>query len=193
MLANAVRAALTCCVALSAALVTVPARADPHVPVTMAFSDVLADLGAATRTPNWYERREGMDPLDADGHDSRSSMHLIVQEDGLGGTDALLVRYPIDADGIFRTFIGAGLGRAEYYEENGAETNAVPLAFRDSHHSLGAVAEMGSEWHASERLRFNASLRWADIADGARAVRTDKGPVGAEPLVLAVALGYRFR
>ena len=193
MLANALRAALTCCVAVSAALVTLPARADPNLPVTMAFSNVLADLGAAARTPNWYERREGMDPLDADGRRSRDSMHLVVQEDGLGGADVLTVRYPIDADGIFRTFIGAGLGRADYYEENGAETTAVPLAFRQTHHALGAVAEVGSEWHASERLRVNASLRWADMADDARAVRTDNGPVGAEPLVLAVALGYRFR
>jgi hypothetical protein len=193
MLATDFRAALTCCVAVAAALVTVPAQADPNVPVTMAFSDVLAGLGAAARTPNWYERRQGMDPLDADGHDSRDSMHLVVQEDGLGGADVLTVRYPIDADGIFRTFVGAGLGRAEYYEENGAETTAVPLAFRDTHHSLGAVAEVGSEWHASERLRVNASVRWADMAGDARAVRTDNGPVSAEPLVLALGLGYRFR
>jgi hypothetical protein len=193
MLANAARATLACCLALGAAGVAVPAWADNHLPVTMAFSDVLADLGAAAHTPNWYERREGMDPLDADGHASRDSMHLVVQEDGLGGTDVLTLRYPIDRDGMFRTFVGAGLGRAEYYEEKGVDASVVPLAFRDSHHSLGAVAEVGSEWHASERMRVNASVRWADIAGNARAVRTDNGPVGAEPLVLAVALGYRFR
>jgi hypothetical protein len=193
MLANAARATLACCITVCAATVAVPARADEPLQVTMAFSDVLADLGAAARTPYWYERREGMDPLDVDGQDSRDSMHLVVQEDGLGGTDVLTLRYPVDNDGIFRTFVGAGLGRAEYYEENGAAMALVPLAFRDTHHSLGAIAEVGSEWHASERLRFNASVRWADIAGNARAIRTDKGPVGAEPLVLALALGYRFR
>jgi hypothetical protein len=159
----------------------------------MAFSDVLAELGATDRTPQWYERREGIDPLDVDGQGSRNSLHLVVEEDGPGGADVLTLRYPIDTDGIFRTFIGAGLGRAEYYEENGAETTAVPLAFRDTHHALGAIAELGSEWHASERLRVNASLRWADVAGDARAIRTDHGPVSAEPLVLALGLGYRFR
>lgn len=192
MLAAALRAATTCCAALAATLVAAPARADAHVSVTTAFSNVIADLVAVARTPDWYERREGMDPLDADGHASRDSTHLVVQEGGPGGADVLTVRYPIDAAGIFRTFVGAGVGRAEYYA-GGADTAAVPLAFRDSHHSLDAVAEVGSEWHASERLRINASVRWTDMAGEARAVRTDDGPVGAEPLVLALGLGYRFR
>jgi hypothetical protein len=193
MLADAARVSLACCLVLGTAGFAASARADTHVPITKAFSDVLADLGVAARTPNWYERREGMDPLDADGRDARNSMHLVVQEDGVGGTDVLTLRYPIDRDGIFRTFVGAGLGRAEYYDEKGVDAAVVPLAFRNTHHSLGAVAEVGSEWHASERMRVNASVRWADIAGNARAVRTDDGPVGAEPLVLAVALGYRFR
>lgn len=190
MLATAFRAALGCTVA-AAALLATPARADAHFPVTTAFSNVLADLIEAAHTPAWYERREGVDPLDADGHASRDSMHLVVQEDGLGGSDVLTVRYPIDTDGIFRTFVGAGVGRANYYEER-ADAAVVPFAFRDSHHSLGAVAEVGSEWHASERLRVNASVRWTDTGD-AQAARTDDGPVAADPLVLAVGLGFRFR
>jgi hypothetical protein len=193
MLANVFRVTLSCCVTLCAATIATPAHADSPSTVTNEFSDVLADLGVAARLRSWYERRHGMDPLDADGHDSRDSTHLVVEEDGVGGADVLTVRYPIDADGIFRTFVGAGLGRAEYYEEGGAESAAIPLAFRETHHALGAVAEVGSEWHASDRLRVNASVRWADVAGDARAIRTEHGPVSAEPIVLALALGYRFR
>ena len=193
MLSSFARTLLTSCIATCAALVAVPARGDSSLPVTMAFSDVLADLASSATTPLWYERREGVDPMDADGHDSRTAMHLVVEEDSLGGADVLTVRYPIDATGIFRTFVGAGLGRAEYYVENGAETTAVPLAFRNTHHALGAVAEVGSEWHASEQLRFHASVRWADVAGDARAVHTDNGPVSAQPVVLGLAVGYRFR
>lgn len=191
MLATALRAVSSCCAALATTLVATPAYADAHAPVTTAFSNLLTGLISAAKTPDWYERREGMDPLDADGQASRDSTHLVVQEDGLGGADVLTVRYPIDAAGIFRTFVGAGVGRAEYYDD-GVTAAAVPLAFRDSHHSLSAVAEVGSEWHASDRLRVNASVRWTDTRD-AQAVRTDDGPVGAEPLVLALGLGYRFR
>ena len=89
MLATALRAASTCCVALVTTLVATPAWADARPPVTTAFSNLLTDLISAARTPDWYERREGMDPLDADGHASRDVTHLVVQEDGLGGADVL--------------------------------------------------------------------------------------------------------
>lgn len=191
MLSRVARKLMPCCFATCAAMASVSAHGDASLPVTMAFSDVLADLAA---TPTlWYERREGVDPLDVDGHDSRTSMHVVVQEDGPDGADVLTVRYPIDATGLVRTFVGAGLGRAEYYLENGAETTAVPLAFRGTHHALGAVAEVGSEWHASEQLRVHASVRWAEVAGYAHAVRTDNGPVSAQPVVFGLALGYRFR
>ncbi|HEX9207712.1 MAG TPA: OmpW family outer membrane protein [Steroidobacteraceae bacterium] len=184
---------LCCCVVASAALAPVPAHADAKLDVTTAFSTVLADLTAAAKNLHWLERRAGIDPMNSDARVSRSSMHLFVQEDGLGGADVVTVRYPLLAHGVFRTFLGAGLGRAEYYEERGAETYAVPLAFRDTHHDLGAVAEIGSEWNAGEQLRVNASVRWSDVANDARALRTDNGPVGAQPLVIGLALGYRFR
>lgn len=193
MLSSFARTLLACGLSTCAALAAVPAHADPHVPVTMAFSDVLADLAESATARLWYERREGVDPMDADGHDARTSLHVVVQEDSLGGADVLTVRYPIDGTGIFRTFVGAGLGRAEYYVENGVETTVVPLAFRSTHHALGAVAEFGSEWHASEQLLLHASVRWADVAGDARAVRTDNGPVSAQPVVLGLAVGYRFR
>lgn len=193
MFSRAAGAMLTCCLAAAATMASMPAHGDSNLPGKTDFSAVLANLAATAPAALWYERREGVDPLDADGRGSRDSMHLVVQEDGPGGADVLTVRYPIDVDGIFRTFVGAGLGRAEYYEENDAATAAVPLALRDTHHALGAVAEVGSEWHASARLRVNASVRWADVAGSARVVRTDSGPVSAQPVVLALGLGYRFR
>jgi hypothetical protein len=45
----------------------------------------------------------------------------------------------------------------------------------------------------SDRVRFDISARWADLASEARALRTDHGPVIAQPLVFAISLGYRFR
>jgi hypothetical protein len=193
MFSRVAATALGCCLVAGAAVAPVPAHADAKLDVTTAFSSVLADLATAAKSLQWLERRAGIDPMNTDGHGSRSAMHLVVQEDGLGGTDVVTVRYPLLTHGVFRTFLGAGVGRAEYYEENGPETYAVPLAFRDTHRDLGAVAEVGSEWHASEQLRVNASVRWSDVANDARALRTDSGPVVAEPLVIGLALGYRFR
>ena len=45
----------------------------------------------------------------------------------------------------------------------------------------------------SERVVFGADLRWVDLDGRANALSSDYGPVSANPLLLGISLGYRFR
>jgi hypothetical protein len=142
--------------------------------------------------PDWFERCSGVDALADAGQQVNQSVLLRLQEDRLDGTDLLTLRYALDGDGVFRTFLGAGLGRSEYYAEDLRSTD-IPLSLRGRRTTLGAAAEVGGEWSLGDQVRFNASARWAELAQDARALRTDHGPVVAQPVVLAVSFGYRFR
>ena len=180
-------------VAWGACLVASPAVADKYDAqrATSQAKDGLV-LQKLPDGPDWFVRCSGVDALADADQTINQSVLLRLQEDRLDGTDLLTVRYALDADGVFRTFLGAGLGRSEYYPEDLRSTD-IPLSLRGRRTALGAAAELGGEWSLSDRVHLNASARWADLAQDARALRTDHGPVVAQPVVLAVSFGYRFR
>ncbi len=58
---------------------------------------------------------------------------------------------------------------------------------------MGGAVEFGAELRLSEQLRFNADVRWVDLASDASMLRAADGLVGADPVSIGVSLGWRFR
>ncbi len=146
---------------------------------------------AHRNSPDWLQRRSGTDPLEftvpPEGEDAR----LVLQEDRPDGTDLVTVRYAFDDTGAFRTYAGAGMNRAVYFMD-GADPGPSLMSRRNRRSSIGAAAEFGAELRFSEHLALNADLRWFDLDDRAYALRSAAGPVGADPVMLGLTVGYRF-
>jgi hypothetical protein len=141
--------------------------------------------------PDWLRVSSGLDaspsPIGADG-----DPYLAVQESRPDGTDLLTIRYPLAGRGALKTYAGAGLNRAQYFDD-GDENTPTMLSRRNRRSSLGAAAEVGAELRVNERVQLAADVRWVDLDRRADVLRADFGPVSAEPVVLAMTLGYRFR
>lgn len=116
---------------------------------------------------------------------------LVVQRDRPDGAELLTLRYPLLAHGRLRTYAGAGLNRAVYFADDGGAP--VLLIRRNREQSLGAAAELGAELQLGGRVMLSADLRWADLHDDAILLRSGDGLVGADPVSVGVALGWRFR
>ena len=87
------------------------------------------------------------------------SAQLVLQQDRRDGADLLTLRYPLAERGPLRTYAGAGLNQAVYFEDGG---EPAIMSRRNRDRSLGAAAELGAELRLSERLLLQADLRWAD-------------------------------
>jgi hypothetical protein len=129
---------------------------------------------------------------DAPGRPAFDNTHLFLQQDRSDGTELMTLRCPLDRRGNLRTYAGAGLNRTVYFFDDAAPGPSM-LSRRNRRESLGAAAELGAELRLGARMRLNADLRWADLDERASVLRTDHGPVVADPLMLGVRLGYRFR
>ena len=145
-----------------------------------------------TETPDWLQRRSGSGSMQGKDRRASGDVCLAVQEDRPDGTELMTVRYQFDDLGALRTYAGAGINRAEYYDDG---NEAVPrlLSKRAREDSIGAAAEVGAELQVSERMQLTADVRWAELDDRARVLRAEHGPVDANSLMLGVAIGYRFR
>jgi outer membrane protein W len=88
-------------------------------------------------------------------------------------------------------YAGAGLNQTVSYGDGLVVPD--PLYRRNRSRSIGAAAELGAEYRASERLLVGASLRWAELDAQAVQLASDAGMVGADELSAGVSLGWRFR
>jgi hypothetical protein len=140
--------------------------------------------------PDWLVKlsQDEPDPRPQPGNDATQ---LVVQQDRRDGADLLTLRHSLADLGALRAYAGAGLNQSIYYDEN--EQGLTPLAKSRRHRSLGAAAELGAELRVSEALLLNADLRWADLDRDATALRTQDGPVAADPLSLGVSVAWQFR
>lgn len=143
-------------------------------------------------SPDWLRRRSGIDPLAPDTGLSSTDMRLVVQDDRPDGTDLLTVRYMLDDRGALHTYAGAGLNRTEYFVDGPGPAPAL-MTRGNRRSSLGAAAEIGAELAVSEHVSLGADLRWVGLDGRANALRSEHGPVSADPLFLGLSLGYRFR
>jgi hypothetical protein len=143
--------------------------------------------------PDWLRYRTGSDLVDARMSAADGDVCLVLQQDRPDGTDLLTARYTLHDGGALRAYAGAGLNRAQYFHDDPDEPGPTKFSGRNRNTSMGAAAELGAELQLSERVRINADLRWADLDGRARALRAEHGPVGADPLMLGVSVGYRFR
>jgi hypothetical protein len=140
--------------------------------------------------PQWLVEQSSH-AMDPDAGTGEEIAQLVMQQDRRDGADLLTVRYPLLAHGALRTYAGAGLNRAVYFEEDvGAP---VMLTRRNRQQSLGAAAEVGAELQISRQLLVNADLRWADLHEDAVLLRANDGYVGADPVSFGVSVGWRFR
>jgi hypothetical protein len=141
-------------------------------------------------TPAWIRELsfDRIDPAQSAGEDQ---LQLVLQQDRPDGTDLLTLRYPLAQSGAMRAYAGAGLNQSVYFaDELGA---AGPLSRRNHSRSIGAAAELGAEYRASERLLVGAGLRWAALDADAVQLASDTGVVGADEFSAGVSLGWRFR
>jgi len=166
-----------------------------------AWKDTTSRLEAALRQvrhkarggkPDWLRHRSGTEPLAFDTSRVGSLMRLVVQDDRPDGADLLTVRYMLDDRGALQTFAGAGLNRAEYFVD-GPDPAPALMTRGNRRSSLGAAAEVGAELALTEHVVLGADLRWVELDSHANALRSEYGPVSADPLLLGISLGYRFR
>jgi opacity protein-like surface antigen len=148
---------------------------------------------ASTRRgePEWLRRLEEDRPTSTAADDG--DVCVTLQDDRPDGFDLLTARYTLHETGAFKTYAGAGFNRAQYFQDDPGDPGPTWFNKRNRRTSVGAAAELGAEVQVSSRMRFNADLRWIDLDSRAEALRTDHGPVVADPLMLGVAVGYRFR
>jgi len=158
------------------------------------FEAALKGAGRRVRegSPDWLRRRSGVDPFAGNDQADDDGTKLVVQQDRPDGADLMTLRYVRGDPGSLQAYAGAGISRTRYFD---AMTDRGPtlLIPRNGHDDVGAAAEAGAELRVSERLRFSAELRWADLHDDAGALRAAYGPVVADPLTFGVNVGYRFR
>ena len=141
--------------------------------------------------PEWLRRLDEDRPTSTAGDDG--DVCVTLQDDRPDGFDLLTARYTLHETGAFKTYAGAGLNRAQYFHDDPGDPGPTWFNKRNRRTSFGAAAEFGAEVQVSSRMRFNADLRWIDLDSRAEALRSDHGPVVADPLMLGVAVGYRFR
>ena len=148
-------------------------------------------LGFIRRSrPEWLVERshEKFDPA---AQASDDSLQLVVQRDRRDGADLLTVRHSLVTVGALRTYAGAGINRTKYFVDQGDTQELLLRRDRDS--AVGAAAELGAELRVSEQLMLSADLRWADLADDAELLRNDGNLFVADPVVLGLTVGWRFR
>jgi hypothetical protein len=168
-------------------LMTASAGASPARP----SSPVRAKARRHHGEPEWLRRLEDDRPTSMAADDG--DVCVTLQDDRPDGFDLLTARYTLHEAGSLKTYAGAGLNRAQYFHDDPSDPGPTWFNKRNRRTSLGAAAELGAEVQVSSRMRLNADLRWIDLDSRAEALRSDHGPVVADPLMLGVAVGYRFR
>jgi opacity protein-like surface antigen len=139
--------------------------------------------------PDWL-LRPSSSPLD-DGSQSSDEMQLVLQRHRIDGAELLTLRVPIATFSTVTAYAGAGLNRAKYLAD--ANDGQALTTDYGRHRSLGAAAELGAEWHVTQRLAMSADLRWIDLAADADFLRSGNSLLAADPVSLGVRLGWRFR
>jgi len=141
------------------------------------------------KRPDWIveQSHDAVDPQTRPGQDSAQ---LVLQQDRRDGADLLTLRYPLAERGALRTYAGAGLNQAVYFEDGG---EPAIMSRRNRDRSLGAAAELGAELRLSERLLLQADVRWAELDEQAALLRSENGLVGADAVSLGVSIGWHFR
>lgn len=141
------------------------------------------------RRPDWIVE-QSQDEIDPQARPGDDFAQLVLQQDRRDGADLLTLRYPLAERGPLRTYAGAGLNQAVYFEDGG---EPAIMSRRNRDRSLGAAAELGAELRLSERLLLQADLRWAELDEQAALLRSEDGLVGADAVSLGVSIGWHFR
>jgi hypothetical protein len=143
--------------------------------------------------PEWLRRRSGAELVEAPMAADDGAVCLVLQDERPDGTDLLTARYTLHDRGALKAYAGAGLNRAQYFHDDPGDPGPTWFNKRNRRTSMGPAAELGAEVQVSTRVRLNADVRWIDLDTRAEALRTDHGPVSAEPVMVGVSIGYRFR
>jgi hypothetical protein len=143
--------------------------------------------------PEWLQRQRGNELAERAKSSAACDPCLVLQEDRPDGTELVTARYTLHDSAALRTYAGAGLNRVQYFRDDPDDPRPTRLGKGNRHTSIGAAAEVGAELQMSTRLRIAADLRWVELDGQALALRTEHGPVTADPLMLGLSIGYRFR
>lgn len=122
----------------------------------------------------------------------------------------LSLQWHFNTDGEVIPYIGAGLNYTTFFSEdgNGADISGVAglepgtlAGVKDFEldDSFGIAVQAGLDFMISERTMINFDVRWADIdadidsvslADGTKL--KDVGEIEIDPVIISLALGYKF-
>jgi opacity protein-like surface antigen len=141
--------------------------------------------------PDWLRHeRKGRAPEQPER--AAGDAYVVLQEDRPDGMDLVTLRYALVRQGALQAYAGAGLNHAQFYVEDVA-TGPSMLTRRNRHAAVGPAAELGAELALNARVSVNADIRWCDLDERANLLRGSHGPVAADPVMLGVSVGYRFR
>ena len=141
--------------------------------------------------PDWlHHQREGR-ASQQPGRDAGAA-YLVLQEDRPDGMDLVTLRYALVQQGALQAYAGAGLNHSQFYVDEAAAGPSM-LTRRNRHAAYGPAAELGAELALNARMSVNADVRWCDLDERANLLRGSYGPVAADPVMLGVTVGYRFR
>lgn len=109
-----------------------------------------------------------------------------------------VVYYPMDKNSAFQPYVGAGVNYTWFFDET-VSSSAKAKGFNslDLKNSWGLAAQVGADYMLTDKLMFNAQLRYIDIDTRAHVNNSvlntrAKVDVKVDPWVYMVGLGYKF-
>jgi opacity protein-like surface antigen len=142
-------------------------------------------------TPDWLHHQSEGRASQQPERDAGAA-YLVLQEDRPDGMDLVTLRFALVQQGALQAYAGAGLNRSQFYVDEPAAGPSM-LTRGNRHAAFGPAAELGAELALNARVSVNADVRWCDLDERANLLRGTYGPVAADPVMLGVTVGYRFR
>jgi outer membrane protein len=102
----------------------------------------------------------------------------------------LSLQYHFNKMGKFQPYLGAGVNWTLFFDEK--TTGALDGSDLSLKNSIGFAAQAGFDMELTDKLYFNASLRYMDIDTEAKVDGIKVANVHIDPWVYALNLGYRL-
>jgi outer membrane protein len=98
------------------------------------------------------------------------------------------LQYHFNPAGPLNVYVGAGLNYTLIFDEE----IVIPGAKLSLDNSIGLAAEFGVEYALNDKWGLGAQLWWVDIDSDAKLNGADIGTANVDPIVVGIALSYRF-
>ena len=100
------------------------------------------------------------------------------------------LQYHFDTASALKPYVGAGLNYTLFFDEE--TTGPLAGASLKLDDSIGLAAQLGADFHVSERMSVNVDFRWIDINTDAELDGAALEEVEIDPLVYSLTLAWKF-